>query len=76
MKRFIRYLYEYEQGKKLRNVGFVKAEQGVEDCVLHIHGKGLNLGETKVLKLYLFFVRGWRMCRNMAGGCRECEPCH
>lgn len=54
MKRFIRYLYEYEQGKKLRNVGFVKAEQGVEDCVLHIHGKGLNLGETKVLKLYLF----------------------
>ena len=54
MKRFIRYLYEYEQGKKLRNVGFVKAEQGVEDCVLHIHGKGLNLGEAKVLKLYLF----------------------
>ena len=24
LKRFIRYLYEYEQGKRMRNVGFVK----------------------------------------------------
>ncbi|MBM6827773.1 hypothetical protein H6A13_11830, partial [Mordavella massiliensis] len=45
MKRFIRYLYEYEQDKRLRNVGFVKAEQGDRECVLHIHGKGLNLQE-------------------------------
>ena len=62
--------------KKLRNVGFVKAEQGVEDCVLHIHGKGLNLGETKVLKLYLFFVEDGECVGIWAGGCRECEPCH
>ena len=74
MKQFIRYLYEYEQGKKLRNVGFVKAEQGVEDCVLHIHGKGLNLGEAKVLKLYLFFVED--NVSEYGRGCRECEPCH
>lgn len=56
LKRFIRYLYEYEQGKRLRNVGFVKAEQGMDECVLHIHGKGLNLNGERVLKLYLFYV--------------------
>lgn len=56
MKRFIRYLYEYEQDKRLRNVGFVKAEQGDRECVLHIHGKGLNLQEEKSLRVYLFFT--------------------
>lgn len=53
MKRFIRYLYEYGQGRRLRNVGFVKVEQGSEDCVLHIHGKGLHLEEEQGLKLCL-----------------------
>ena len=56
MKRFIRYLYEYEQDKRLRNVGFVKAEQGDRECVLHIHGKGLDLQEVKSLRVYLFFT--------------------
>lgn len=74
MKRFIRYLYEYEQGKKLRNVGFVKAEQGVEDCVLHIHGKGLNLGEAKVLKLYLFFVEDGECVGIWQGDAENVNP--
>ena len=56
LKRFIRYLYEYEQDKRLRNVGFVKAEQDDRECVLHIHGKGLNLQEEKSLRVYLFFT--------------------
>ncbi len=30
MKQFIRYLYEYEQGKRVRNVGFVRVEQTEE----------------------------------------------
>lgn len=55
MKRFIRYLYEYQQGKRLRNVGFVKAEQGEEDCTLHIHGKGLHMKGERQLALYLFY---------------------
>ena len=74
VKRFIRYLYEYEQGKKLRNVGFVKAEQGVEDCVLHIHGKGLNLGEAKVLKLYLFFVEDGECVGIWQGDAENVNP--
>ena len=58
MKRFIRYLYEYEQGRRLRNVGFVKVEQGDEDCVIHIHGKGLHMKGEKRLQLYLFYEEG------------------
>ena len=43
LKRFIRYLYEYEQGKRTRNVGFVKVEQEERESTVHIHGKGLRL---------------------------------
>ena len=58
MKRFIRYLYEYEQGKRLRNVGFVKVEQKDEDCTLNIHGKGLHMKGERKLELYLFYDEG------------------
>lgn len=41
VKQFIRYLYEYDQGKRIRNVGFVKVEQSGARGMVHIHGKGL-----------------------------------
>lgn len=55
MKRFIRYLYEYEQGKRTRNVGFVKVELDEHECMLHIHGKGLHMEPETKLRLYLFY---------------------
>ena len=56
MRRFIRYLYEYEQEKKMRNVGFVKVEQDVDQCVIHVHGKGFRMEEnTQGLRAYLFW---------------------
>lgn len=55
LKRFIRYLYEYEQGKRMRNVGFVKVEQGEDECMVHIHGKGLRMGGESSLQIYLLF---------------------
>ena len=56
MKRFIRYLYEYEQEKKMRNVGFVKVEQDVDQCVIHVHGKGFRMEENaQGLRVYLFW---------------------
>lgn len=58
MKRFIRYLYEYEHGRRLRNVGFVKAEQNENECTLHIHGKGLHMKGERKLTVYLFFKSG------------------
>lgn len=55
MKRFIRYLYEYNQGKRLRNVGFIKVEQGEQECAVHIHGKGLHMKGEMKLNIYLFY---------------------
>lgn len=56
MRRFIRYLYEYEQETKMRNVGFVKVEQDMEQCVIHVHGKGFRMEEqTQGLEVYLFW---------------------
>lgn len=74
LKRFIRYLYEYEQGKRLRNVGFIKAEQGMDECVLHIHGKGLGLNGEKVLKLYLFYVDGSECVGIWQGDAQHVNP--
>ena len=55
MKRFIRYLYEYQDGKRTRNVGFVKVESGTEGTTVHIHGKGLRLDGDSALVVYLFY---------------------
>ena len=56
MRRFIRYLYEYEQEKKMRNVGFVKVEQDMDQCVIHVHGKGFRMEENaQGLLVYLFW---------------------
>lgn len=57
LKRFIRYLYEYEQEKRMRNVGFVKVEQDEEQCTVHIHGKGMLDGNEKELTLYSFYIQ-------------------
>ena len=49
MKQFVRYLYQYREEKKTRNVGFVKAERQGNECLVHIYGKGLETsGEMTV----------------------------
>lgn len=55
VKQFIRYLYEYDQEKRIRNVGFVKVEQNAARGMVHIHGKGLHLGKKRTLVLYLLY---------------------
>ncbi len=58
MGQFIRYLYEYESDRPIRNVGFVKVEEADDCTTIHIHGKGFRLGEETALKLYLFYLEG------------------
>ena len=74
MKRFIRYLYEYEQGKRLRNVGFVKVEQQDKDCTLNIHGKGLHMKGERKLDLYLFFEDGGECIGILQGTVDNVNP--
>lgn len=53
MKRFIRYLYEYEQRRRARNVGFVKVEETQDSCTIHIHAKGLYTNIEREMQLFL-----------------------
>lgn len=47
MQQFIRYLYECENEKRVRNIGFVKVDKQGEQYVVHIHGKGVDFGTDK-----------------------------
>ena len=53
MKRFIRYLYEYEENQKKRNVGFVKVEQDGKNTTISVHGKGLCGKSNENISCYL-----------------------
>lgn len=53
MKRFIRYLYEYEGNRKKRNVGFVKVEQDGKETTISVHGKGLCGKSNENISCYL-----------------------
>ena len=58
MKQVIRYLYEYENGNRIRNVGFIKLEKRMDKCAIHIHGKNLDFGQKKKLEVFVFYVQG------------------
>ena len=53
MKRFIRYLYEYEGNQKKRNVGFVKVEQDGKETTISVHGNGLCGKSNENISCYL-----------------------
>lgn len=53
MKRFIRYLYEYEGNQKKRNVGFVKVEKDGKETTISVHGKGLCGKSNENISCYL-----------------------
>ena len=53
MKRFIRYLYEYEGNQKKRNVGFVKVEQDGKETTISVHWKGLCGKSNENISCYL-----------------------
>lgn len=74
MRQFIQYLYEYGQGRRIRNVGFVKAELDEESSTLHIHGKGLRLAGEASLVLYLFYEDDGRCIGIRQGEIQNINP--
>lgn len=74
MKRFIRYLFEYGQEEKLRNVGFVKVEQGDQAAVIHIHGKGLGLKNGSGIRIYLIYEENGGCVGILLGNELEASP--
>ena len=67
MRRFVRYLYEYENGQRVRNVGFVKVEERAGATSVSIHGKGLRLNGDETVKLYIFYMDE-NVCRGIWQG--------
>jgi len=62
LRRFIRYLYEYEQEKRIRNVGFIKVETGNEETIVHLQAKGFHNREQQ-LGLYFFYEENGEIVR-------------
>lgn len=63
----------YESDRPIRNVGFVKVETADDCTTIHIHGKGLRLGEETALKLYLFYPERAGIGVCVSGRSYECE---
>lgn len=74
MEQFIRYLYEYQDGQPVRNVGFVKVEPKEMQTTVHIHGKGLRLGNETSMKLYIFYVEQEAPVRIFQGTVTNINP--
>ena len=55
MEESRQYLYEYKNGKRIRNIGFFKIEKKMDQCVIRIYGQ--NLDE----------VQGIQFCREDGG---------
>ena len=49
------YLYEYDNSKRRRNVGFIKVTRHYQSCILQIHAKGIPAGNTSPLELVAFY---------------------
>lgn len=54
MKQAVYYLYEYEENRQMRNVGFVKCQHKGQQAVFQIHGKGLSCNQGEEYEMNLF----------------------
>lgn len=60
MKRFVTYIYAYEEKKKGSNVGFARFDIRGEECRMEIHLRGVYVRRTSC-SVCLFRVRGGQM---------------
>ena len=49
------YLYEYENGRRTRNVGFIKVNRHYRSCILQLHARGIPVGNGACVQLWAFF---------------------
>ncbi|MFR4685377.1 MAG: hypothetical protein ACLT9M_24235, partial [Anaerobutyricum hallii] len=72
IKRFITYIYAYENGTKGINAGFAKVEIRGNECRIEVHLRGtpIRMGMDQV---YLFKVEGGQMLAFPMGEMRMIE---
>ena len=49
------YLYEYENGRRTRNIGFIKVSRHYRSCILQLHARGVPVGNGASVQLWAFF---------------------
>ncbi|XCP86099.1 hypothetical protein ABXS75_04630 [Roseburia hominis] len=73
MKKFIRYLYEYQNGRRVLNAGFVKAEESGSSAVLQIYGKGFPTA-GRSMEILLFYLMGDQVVGISMGTAENVRP--
>lgn len=58
MQQFIRYLYEYEGEKRVRNMGFVKVDKQEKECTIQIRGNGMEASKGQKIEVLVFYRKG------------------
>lgn len=74
MKKFVRYLYAYKNGKCVQNVGFVKCEESEDRAVLQIYGKGFPVNGDDMFELFLFYPEGDKCIGISMGTLKNTSP--
>lgn len=72
MKQSNCYLYEYENNRQVRNVGFVKYIQTENKVTFQIHGKGINCVKNEQYEMYIFAGKN-QACYVSRAGAVETE---
>lgn len=70
MKKFVRYLYAYKDGKRVQNVGFVKYEENENRASLQIYGKGFPVNGNDRFELFVYYPEGEK-CIGISMGTLE-----
>ena len=68
-KRFVSYIYLYENEEKAGNVGFAKIELRGEECRIEVHLRGTYTNNVSC-KIYLFTEKGDFIQGVFIGACR------
>lgn len=58
MQQFIRYLYEYDGEKRVRNMGFVKVDKQEKECTIQIRGNGMEASKGQKIEVLVFYRKG------------------
>lgn len=61
------YLYEYDNIRKIRNVGFFKITRHYHTCILQIQARGIGVRPQEKVDLYVFFQDGERTIAKRLG---------
>ena len=70
-KRFVSYIYGYEQGEKRENTGFVKVNARGDECKIWVHVKGFYSHRQRPYRVYVFTQKRERLelqASSLGGG--------